>query len=64
MRLASACDELVVLTLAGWERSRGVVRELALFSDGRKPLLRMIGPNAEPFPIPARPASSLDGTRL
>ncbi len=32
-RLATACDELVVLRLPGWDQSRGVRREIALFTE-------------------------------
>ena len=38
LKLAAACDELVVLMLPGWDESRGVAREIALFTDMDKPI--------------------------
>lgn len=50
-RLAASCDELVVLTLEGWEQSRGVARELVLFSASGKSVLQMASPHAAPAPF-------------
>lgn len=38
VRLAAACNELVVVTAAGWKVSRGVTREIALFEAAGKPI--------------------------
>jgi hypothetical protein len=43
VRLADACDELVVITAPGWNSSRGVAREIALFKERGKPV-RAIDP--------------------
>lgn len=37
-KLATSCDELVVLKLPGWAESRGVAREIALFTEMDKPI--------------------------
>ncbi len=37
-RLATACDKLFVLRLPGWDESRGVRREIALFTELGRPI--------------------------
>jgi hypothetical protein len=37
-KLASACDELFILTAGGWLESRGVARERSLFETAGKPI--------------------------
>ncbi|ATE64006.1 DUF1937 domain-containing protein [Rhizorhabdus dicambivorans] len=38
LRLADACDQLLVLRLPGWDKSRGVKREMDLFNARAKPV--------------------------
>ena len=56
-RLAPACDDLVILAIPGWKRSRGVAREVALFNNAGKPLLWMSGVDVEPVVLPPDHAS-------
>ena len=57
--LAPACQDLVVLALPGWERSRGVGREIALFAKAGKPLLWMAGADAEVVALPSDHAARM-----
>lgn len=36
-----ACDALVVATIDGWEKSRGIAEEIRIFRDAGKPIYRM-----------------------
>ena len=40
-----ACDEMIILTLPGWEASRGVSAEIAYFNRHAKPISH-ISPDA------------------
>lgn len=55
-RLASASDDLVILTLRGWDQSRGVAREIALFEAAGKPV-RLRPPQAATLHGPRMPSA-------
>lgn len=40
------CTEMVVIRLEGWERSNGIRREIAYFTDHKKPIRYMDLPNS------------------
>ncbi|WP_375166540.1 DUF1937 family protein [Bradyrhizobium sp. USDA 4532] len=40
------CSEIVVLTLDGWEQSRGIQREIEYFKDRRRPIQYMDPPSS------------------
>ena len=45
------CSEMVVIQLDGWDRSSGIQREIAFFTDRKKPIRYMDPPN----PISSHP---------
>lgn len=40
------CSEMVVIRLAGWDRSSGIRREIAYFTDHKKPIRYMDPPSS------------------
>jgi len=40
------CSEMVVIRLEGWQRSNGIRREIAYFTDRKKPIRYMDPPNS------------------
>lgn len=42
------CSEMVVIRLDGWQRSSGITREIAFFTDHKKPIRYVDPPNSIP----------------
>ncbi len=59
IRLAAACDELVVLMEQGWQDSRGVAREIALFEAAGKLVTFMPKSGSTPALPPRSQANSV-----
>lgn len=53
------CDEMIVLTISGWQESTGIAREYGFFSDAGKPI-RYLSENGGQYVLSDRPQDHID----